>query len=119
MAPMEKSIKFFMMMLVAFFARVSPVSTKAKPACMKNTSMPAMTIHIMSNAAITDAGTVSSAKAAKPTQRPNRDRAAIFLRTIPSSSSNGILSKANTVPNLRKEKKTTKKGYINVIFIEI
>ena len=36
--PMQKSIRFFMMMLPAFFARVKPVSTMAKPACMKNTS---------------------------------------------------------------------------------
>ena len=35
--PMQKSIRFFMMMLPAFFARVKPVSTMAKPACMKNT----------------------------------------------------------------------------------
>ena len=36
--PIEKSIRFFMMMFPAFFARVNPVSTIAKPHCMKNTS---------------------------------------------------------------------------------
>ena len=37
MVPMQKSIRFFMMMLPAFFARVKPVSTMANPHCMKNT----------------------------------------------------------------------------------
>ena len=36
--PMQKSIRFFMMILPAFFARVKPVSTMAKPACIQNTS---------------------------------------------------------------------------------
>ena len=36
--PRLKSIRFFMMILPAFLARVKPVSTIAKPACMKNTS---------------------------------------------------------------------------------
>ena len=35
--PMAKSIRFFMIMLPAFFALVKPVSTMAKPACMKKT----------------------------------------------------------------------------------
>ena len=35
---MQKSIRFFMMMLPAFLARVKPVSTMAKPACIQNTS---------------------------------------------------------------------------------
>ena len=34
---MAKSIRFFMIMLPAFFALVKPVSTMAKPACMKKT----------------------------------------------------------------------------------
>ena len=34
---MQKSIRFFMMMFPAFLARVKPVSTIAKPHCMKNT----------------------------------------------------------------------------------
>ena len=36
--PTQKSIRFFMMILPAFLARVNPVSTMAKPACIKNTS---------------------------------------------------------------------------------
>ena len=36
--PKQKSIKFFIMMFPAFFARVNPASTIAKPACMKNTN---------------------------------------------------------------------------------
>ncbi len=35
--PMEKSIRFFIMMLMAFLARVKPDSTRANPACIKNT----------------------------------------------------------------------------------
>ena len=35
--PIQKSIKFFMMMLPAFFARVKPVSTIANPACIQKT----------------------------------------------------------------------------------
>ena len=37
MVPMQKSIRFFMMMLPAFFALVKPVSTMAKPACIQKT----------------------------------------------------------------------------------
>ena len=36
--PMQKSIRFFMMMFPAFLARVNPVSTIAKPACIQKTS---------------------------------------------------------------------------------
>ena len=36
--PIQKSIKFFMMILPAFFALVKPVSTIAKPACIKKTN---------------------------------------------------------------------------------
>ena len=35
---MQKSIRFFMMMFPAFFARVKPVSTMANPACIRKTS---------------------------------------------------------------------------------
>lgn len=38
MVPIQKSIRFFIMMLPAFFALVNPVSTIAKPHCIKNTS---------------------------------------------------------------------------------
>jgi len=46
--PSEKSIRFFIMMLPAFFALVKPVSTIAKPACMKNTSAAATSVQPMS-----------------------------------------------------------------------
>lgn len=36
--PIQKSIMFFMMMLPALLALVRPVSSIAKPHCMKNTS---------------------------------------------------------------------------------
>ena len=35
---MQKSIRFFMMMLPVFFALVNPASTMANPACIQNTS---------------------------------------------------------------------------------
>ncbi len=43
-----QSMRFFIMMLPTFLARVSPASTSAKPACMKNTRMPAMKIQRLS-----------------------------------------------------------------------
>ena len=36
--PIQKSIRFFIIMLPAFLARVNPASTMAKPHCIKNTS---------------------------------------------------------------------------------
>ena len=45
--PIQKSIRFFMIMLPAFFARVKPVSTIAKPACIKNTSAAPNSTHIV------------------------------------------------------------------------
>ena len=36
---MQKSIRFFIIMLPAFLARVKPVSTMAKPHCIKNTKI--------------------------------------------------------------------------------
>ena len=36
--PIQKSIRFFIMMFPAFFALVNPVSTIANPACIQNTS---------------------------------------------------------------------------------
>ena len=35
---MQKSIRFFIMILPVFFALVKPASTIAKPACIQNTS---------------------------------------------------------------------------------
>ncbi len=46
--PTEKSIRFFMQMFTAFFARVSPVSTMAKPACMRNTRKAATSVQTKS-----------------------------------------------------------------------
>ncbi len=45
MEPMEKSMRFFIMMLMEFLARVKPASTMAKPACMKNTRAAATSVH--------------------------------------------------------------------------
>ncbi len=36
--PIQKSIRFFIIMLPEFFALVKPASTMAKPACIQNTS---------------------------------------------------------------------------------
>ena len=46
MDPKQKSIRFFIMMFEAFLARVSPVSTIANPACMKNTRKAAISVHM-------------------------------------------------------------------------
>jgi hypothetical protein len=46
--PIEKSIKFFIIILPAFFALVNPVSTIANPACIKNTKAVAIRTHIVS-----------------------------------------------------------------------
>ena len=43
--PMEKSMRFFIMMLMAFLALVNPDSTMAKPACMKKTRAAATSVH--------------------------------------------------------------------------
>ena len=42
--PAAKSMRFFMQMFTAFFARVSPVSTMAKPACMMKTRKAATSV---------------------------------------------------------------------------
>jgi len=54
--PTEKSIRFFIMMLTAFFARVNPDSTMAKPACMKKTRNAATRVHTKSRFFCTSAG---------------------------------------------------------------
>ena len=42
--PITKSITFFIMMLLVFLARVKPASTRANPACITNTRMPAISV---------------------------------------------------------------------------
>src|SRR5215213_5027192 len=42
---MEKLVRIFATTVPAFFAREKPISRKAKPACMKNTSAPATMTH--------------------------------------------------------------------------
>lgn len=46
--PIQKSIIFFIRILPVFFARVSPASQRAKPACIKNTSIAAISTQITS-----------------------------------------------------------------------
>ena len=43
---MQNTIMFIIMVWATFLARVKPVSTRAKPACMKKTRKPAISIHI-------------------------------------------------------------------------
>lgn len=57
--PTAKSMKFFMMMLPALFARVNPASTRAKPGCMNITRIAATMIHSASTAAATSPRVVS------------------------------------------------------------
>ena len=64
--PIIKSQKFFIRMLAVFFERVNPASHKAKPGCMKNTSIAATSIHtvlietLLSSARVADAATSSA-----------------------------------------------------------
>ena len=44
--PKQRSAKFFMRMLVVFFARIDPASKKPNPACMKMISVPINTKNI-------------------------------------------------------------------------
>ena len=43
---MQNTIMFIIMVWATFLVRVKPVSTRAKPACMKKTRKPAISIHI-------------------------------------------------------------------------
>ncbi len=47
-AAMSMSARFLMPTLIEFFARENPASTAVKPACMKNTSVPQISIQPMS-----------------------------------------------------------------------
>ena len=62
MEPTEKSIRFFIMMLTAFLARVKPASTIAKPACMKKTKKAAISIQTVSRDFALESVVGSSAK---------------------------------------------------------
>ena len=46
-APTQNTIMFIIMVCAVFLVRVKPVSTRAKPACMKNTRKPVMNVHMM------------------------------------------------------------------------
>ena len=62
--PMEKSIRFFIMMFTAFLARVSPASTMAKPACIKKTKNAAMHVHNMFASFLNEVISASASNAA-------------------------------------------------------
>ena len=83
MLPKQKSSRFFMRMLTAFFARVKPVSTMAKPACIHMTRNAAIkvqtvsrSIDLLSKAACTSStvsgasGGASAAKHDRPKEIP-------------------------------------------------
>ena len=72
--PMEKSIRFFIMMLAAFLARVNPVSSMANPACIRNTSTAAINVHTVSIA------TAFEFESAKPYTAPNTNSAPAVIR---------------------------------------
>ena len=59
--PAEKSMKFFIKMLAVFFVLVKPASTKAKPGCMKNTSMAAIKTQTVSNGMTGDSASSAAA----------------------------------------------------------
>ena len=66
-APKAKSIRFFIMMLTAFLARVKPVSTMAKPACMRKTRKAATSVQMKLRLVCTLSAVTSSARASKGT----------------------------------------------------
>ena len=47
--PTMKSTKFFMRMFAVFLERVKPASTRAKPGCIKNTSIAAINTQTVSS----------------------------------------------------------------------
>ena len=51
--PIQKSIRFFIIMLPEFFALVNPVSTIAKPACIQKTRAAPIRNHTPNNSAST------------------------------------------------------------------
>ena len=73
--PIEKSIRFFIRMLAAFLARVRPVSSIAKPACIRKTRTAANNIQTVSIARALES---ASAKAASATPRPRSTRTRRF-----------------------------------------
>ena len=73
--PSEKSIRFFIMMLAAFLARVKPVSSMAKPACIRNTSTAATRVHTVSIA------TALAAESAKAVTEPSTNSAPAMTRS--------------------------------------
>ena len=63
-APTAMSARFLAMMFPMFLARVRPASTRANPACMRNTRHPATISHrLVSRAALYSAGVSSCATA--------------------------------------------------------
>ena len=72
--PTMASDMFLAKMFTTFFARVSPASTSAKPACMKNTRQPAMNTQMLSRMAWVSGP--SWAKTDDGRDRENRDDAA-------------------------------------------
>ena len=97
-APMHMSARFLARMLAVFLTRVRPVSTRAKPACMTNTSTPASTTQALSSAACTTADG-SSACAATGVARAARIAPAaprtINVRRFTSISRSGRRQSAN------------------------
>jgi hypothetical protein len=65
-AAKQKSIRFFISTLAAFFDRMRPVSTMPKPACMKNTSAAAISTQSVSSPSRTDAAFGASCAIAGP-----------------------------------------------------
>ena len=59
-APTEKSTRFFIMMFAAFFARVNPLSSMAKPGCMAITRNPHINTQIKSRGALGFSARVAS-----------------------------------------------------------
>ena len=99
--PSEASSTFFIRMLVVFLTRTKPASSMPKPACMKNTRMPAITYQIVSTARIRSATasascaatmpSVASSAVSRPAVRPMPARFAPLFAPWGSLAPNGSL----------------------------
>ncbi|MHC4763590.1 MAG: hypothetical protein ACYTF2_00640 [Planctomycetota bacterium] len=79
-AAKQKSIRFFISTLAAFFVRMRPASTMPKPACMKKTRAAAISTHRVSSPSKTDStagascDAIAGAADSKTTTAPARQQ---------------------------------------------
>ena len=80
--PIQKSIRFFIIMLPAFLARVNPASTMAKPHCIKNTSTAPTRYHTDRSIRAPPSQTTNKARG-RPPYRSARLCTGLSIRLLP------------------------------------